>query len=116
MLASGECETAYLRVYGNLRTLSGQRVVIAFRLIYVEDFNEFTHHMLSVMHASVLQVTTCCAHRVKPVLAGNFHVQWLARSGRARCLLEFIRLHLGPPPRHLRGGQRGKKVVAATTG
>eukprot|EP00670_Eutreptiella_braarudii_P024054 CAMPEP_0174368626 /NCGR_PEP_ID=MMETSP0811_2-20130205/89801_1 /TAXON_ID=73025 ORGANISM="Eutreptiella gymnastica-like, Strain CCMP1594" /NCGR_SAMPLE_ID=MMETSP0811_2 /ASSEMBLY_ACC=CAM_ASM_000667 /LENGTH=128 /DNA_ID=CAMNT_0015512331 /DNA_START=65 /DNA_END=448 /DNA_ORIENTATION=+ len=25
MLASGECETAYLRVYGNLRTLSGQR-------------------------------------------------------------------------------------------
>ncbi len=53
---AGSMNGIYARVYGHLKALDGRRTVLAFRVTQLEEFNEVTHHLLSVMHLHKLRV------------------------------------------------------------
>eukprot|EP00467_Chlorarachnion_reptans_P005846 CAMPEP_0114524776 /NCGR_PEP_ID=MMETSP0109-20121206/22048_1 /TAXON_ID=29199 /ORGANISM="Chlorarachnion reptans, Strain CCCM449" /LENGTH=260 /DNA_ID=CAMNT_0001706267 /DNA_START=37 /DNA_END=819 /DNA_ORIENTATION=+ len=49
-LNSGCREDVYVKVVGNLRDISGQKIVVAFQVHPVTNFNEITMHHLDVVH------------------------------------------------------------------
>jgi len=46
-------ENQYVRVYGVVKQLQGQKIVQAFRMLPIKDLNEVTHHILECMNASI---------------------------------------------------------------
>lgn len=46
-------EGEYVRVYGIIKSLQGQKNVQAFKILPIKDLNEITNHMLESMHASI---------------------------------------------------------------
>ncbi len=46
-------ENQYVKVFGILKQLQGQKCVQAFKIMPVKDLNEVTHHMLECMNASI---------------------------------------------------------------
>lgn len=49
-LNSGCREDVYVKVVGNLRDISGQKILVAFQIHPVTNFNEITMHHLDVVH------------------------------------------------------------------
>lgn len=46
-------ENQYVRVFGIIKSLQGQKIVQAFKILPVKDLNEITHHILDVMNSSI---------------------------------------------------------------
>lgn len=46
-------ENQYIKVYGILKSLQGQKYVQAFRILPIKELNEITYHMLECMNASI---------------------------------------------------------------
>jgi len=46
-------ENQYVRVYGILKNIGGQRILQSFKILPIRDLNEITNHMLECMNASV---------------------------------------------------------------
>lgn len=46
-------ENQYVRVYGVVKQLQGQKLVQAFRILPIKELNEVTHHILECMNASI---------------------------------------------------------------
>jgi replication factor A2 len=46
-------ENQYVKVYGIIKSLQGQKNLQAFRILPVKELNEITHHMLECMNASI---------------------------------------------------------------
>jgi replication factor A2 len=53
-------ENQYVRVYGVVKQLQGQKIVQAFRIIPIKDLNEVTHHILECMNASIHYKSKAC--------------------------------------------------------
>lgn len=59
-------EGMYVRVFGNLRTFTSTRSVVAFQLQPVTDFNEITYHLLEIIHSHLLVTRGAPGAQVKP--------------------------------------------------
>ncbi len=46
-------ENQYVKVYGIIKSLQGQKCVQAFRIIPIKDLNEITNHILECVNASI---------------------------------------------------------------
>lgn len=46
-------ENQYVKVYGIIKSLQGQKNVQAFKIVPIKELNEITHHMLECMNASI---------------------------------------------------------------
>lgn len=46
-------ENQYVRVYGVVKQLQGQKIVQAFRILPVKELNEVTHHILECINSSI---------------------------------------------------------------
>lgn len=46
-------ENQYVKVFGIIKSLQGEKIVQAFRILPVKELNEVTHHMLECMNASI---------------------------------------------------------------
>jgi hypothetical protein len=46
-------ENQYIRIYGIIKSLQGQKCLQAFKIWPVNELNEITHHMLECMNASI---------------------------------------------------------------
>lgn len=46
-------ESQYVKVFGIIKSLQGEKIVQAFRILPVKELNEITHHMLECMNASI---------------------------------------------------------------
>jgi hypothetical protein len=46
-------ENQYVKVYGIIKSLQGQKIVQAFRILPIKELNQITHHMLECMNASI---------------------------------------------------------------
>lgn len=46
-------ENQYVKVYGLLKSLQGQKYVQAFRMLPLRELNEITYHMLECMNANI---------------------------------------------------------------
>lgn len=46
-------ENTYIRVTGSMRTVKGNRLLIAFKINPIKEVNEITMHLLEVMHTSM---------------------------------------------------------------
>ena len=53
-------ENQYVRVYGVVKQLQGQKIVQAFRIIPIKELNEVTHHILECMNASIHYKNKAC--------------------------------------------------------
>jgi replication factor A2 len=46
-------ENQYIKVFGIIKSLQGEKIVQAFRILPIKELNEVTHHILECMNASV---------------------------------------------------------------
>ncbi len=46
-------ENQYVKVFGIIKSLQGEKIVQAFRILPIKELNEVTHHMLECMSASI---------------------------------------------------------------
>jgi hypothetical protein len=46
-------ENQYVKVYGIIKSLQGQKNLQAFRILPLKELNEITHHMLACINASI---------------------------------------------------------------
>jgi len=46
-------ESQYVKVFGIIKSLQGEKIVQAFRILPVKELNEITHHMLECMSSSI---------------------------------------------------------------
>jgi hypothetical protein len=46
-------ESQYVKVFGIIKSLQGEKIVQAFRILPVKELNEITHHMLECMNTSI---------------------------------------------------------------
>jgi replication factor A2 len=49
-------ENQYIKVFGIIKSLQGQKCVHAFRILPIDQLNEITHHILEVMNASIYYI------------------------------------------------------------
>ena len=46
-------ENQYVKVFGIIKSLAGQKILQAFKIMQIKELNEITHHMLECMNASI---------------------------------------------------------------
>ncbi len=46
-------ENQYVKVFGIIKSLQGEKILQAFRILPIKELNEVTHHMLECMSASI---------------------------------------------------------------
>lgn len=46
-------ENQYVKVFGIIKSLQGEKIVQAFRILPIKELNQVTHHMLECMNASI---------------------------------------------------------------
>merc|ERR1719245_2913844 len=46
-------ENQYVKVFGIIKSLQGEKIVQAFRILPIKELNEVTHHILECMNASI---------------------------------------------------------------
>ena len=46
-------ENQYVKVFGIIKSLAGQKILQAFKIVQIKELNEITHHMLECMNASI---------------------------------------------------------------
>jgi replication factor A2 len=49
-------ENQYVKVFGIIKSLQGQKNVQAFKIVPIKELNEITHHMLECMNASIYYI------------------------------------------------------------
>lgn len=71
-------ESQYVKVYGIIKSLQGEKIVQAFRIFTVKELNEITHHMLECMNSSIHYAQKGCAgedggmeSNNQPAMTGN---------------------------------------------
>jgi replication factor A2 len=50
-------ENQYVRVYGIVKSLQGQKYIQAFKILPIKELNEITYHLLNCMNASIEHVS-----------------------------------------------------------
>jgi len=50
-------ENQYVKVFGIIKSLQGQKNVQAFKIMPIKEINEITHHILECMNASIYYLT-----------------------------------------------------------
>ena len=71
-------ESQYVKVYGIIKSLQGEKIVQAFRIFPVKELNEITHHMLECMNSSIHYAQKGCGaedggmeSNNQPTMSGN---------------------------------------------
>lgn len=58
-------ENQYVRVYGVVKQLQGQKLVQAFRILPIKELNEVTHHILECMNSSIYYASKASGETVE---------------------------------------------------
>jgi replication factor A2 len=83
-------ENQYVRVYGVVKQLQGQKIVQAFKILPIKDLNEVTHHILECMDASIYYATKVDGEPSDmPVGRANNPLKSANLTGAAKAKLSF---------------------------
>ena len=78
-------ENQYVKVYGIIKSLQGQKNLQAFRILPVKELNEITHHMLECINASIHYSNKAGGGDITMDMAGNgnFNANQTSNGGNA---------------------------------